>query len=101
MLSVVIFLRAMEYYSGRMESDMRECGNKAVKVDTASTLGQVNSLFIGTLFCFFIFYTDGDVYDGEWKRDTLHGRGKHMWHDGCAFDGDWRDGKRVGQGEYR
>eukprot|EP00826_Nyctotherus_ovalis_P049151 TRINITY_DN5887_c0_g1_i20.p1 TRINITY_DN5887_c0_g1~~TRINITY_DN5887_c0_g1_i20.p1 ORF type:complete len:203 (-),score=11.65 TRINITY_DN5887_c0_g1_i20:222-830(-) len=41
-----------------------------------------------------------DRYEGEWKRNQAHGRGK-FWHiDGDVFEGEWKDDKANGHGVY-
>jgi hypothetical protein len=42
---------------------------------------------------------DGDVYDGEWANDEMHGEGSMYWGstNKQTFKGQWRRGER-GQG---
>ena len=39
---------------------------------------------------------NGDVYFGDVKGRTLHGRGKHTWSDGTVYEGSWEEGKMTG-----
>ncbi|KNC48087.1 CMRP Flagellar component [Thecamonas trahens ATCC 50062] len=41
----------------------------------------------------------GEVYEGEWKADKRHGFGKHVYADGRAYVGPWRRGARHGLGK--
>ena len=45
-------------------------------------------------------YPDGAAYEGDWKDDKKHGQGKLTYPDGAAYEGDWKDGKKHGQGKY-
>ena len=42
----------------------------------------------------------GEVYDGEWKDDKMHGYGVHLFPDGATFEGQYIDGKWEGYGNY-
>lgn len=45
-------------------------------------------------------WPDGARYEGEWRRNKAHGKGK-FWHvDGDVFDGEWKDDKANGYGVY-
>jgi hypothetical protein len=41
-------------------------------------------------------YKNGDVYDGQFSNDLMHGEGKFTTADGVLTVGYWRDGKYVG-----
>jgi len=41
---------------------------------------------------------DGTVYDGEWKRDFMHGAGTLTSPSGEVYRGDFNMGKKHGQG---
>ena len=34
-----------------------------------------------------LFYVDGDVYEGQWKEEKMHGKGVYTYHNGdqCEF----------------
>ena len=38
-------------------------------------------------------YHDGRKYDGDYKDDKKHGRGKFTYKDGGTYDGQWENGK--------
>ena len=43
-------------------------------------------------------YSNGDLYEGEWRNDQRHGRGKFISF--CTgppviYEGSWRDGVKV------
>lgn len=40
------------------------------------------------------------VYDGEYRDDVKHGTGRFLWADGRSYDGEWSMGKRHGRGHY-
>jgi len=42
-------------------------------------------------------YSDGERYEGEWKDDNWHGRGKLTSADGRVREGNWLDHKRDGE----
>ena len=45
-------------------------------------------------------YTDGTVYEGNWKNDKKHGKGKIIYSDGEVYEGEWKNGKMDGKGKY-
>jgi len=47
-------------------------------------------------------YTDGTLYEGEWKRNKEHGYGKLMSTDRkkIIYDGEWERGRMQGTGTY-
>ena len=46
-----------------------------------------------------MIFHDGRVYDGEWKKDGINGRGVMRCADGNVYDGMRVDGNRHGQGK--
>ena len=38
------------------------------------------------------------VYNGDWSKDTRHGKGKYTWPNGNVYDGEWNNGKQHGIG---
>ena len=40
----------------------------------------------------------GDVYDGEWKNDKMHGKGIYKYHNGKEYNGEWNCGDMHGWG---
>ena len=38
-------------------------------------------------------WSDGRVYEGEWKDGNMHGKGKMTWSDGRVYEGEWEDDK--------
>ena len=43
-------------------------------------------------------FTNGDVYEGEWKNGLHHGQGTYTWSSGKKYEGEWKDSKKDGQG---
>lgn len=41
-----------------------------------------------------------DSYEGEFKNNLFHGKGKYEWSDGRSYEGDWVEGKMEGDGEF-
>ena len=31
----------------------------------------------------------GDVYEGQWKDEKMHGKGVYTYHNGDQYDGEW------------
>ena len=38
-------------------------------------------------------FSNGDIYDGNWKNGKMNGKGAMLYHDGAFYQGDWKDGK--------
>lgn len=47
-----------------------------------------------------LYYTSGNVYDGEWRDGAANGIGEKRYANGDVFRGMWRGGKRSGRGSY-
>lgn len=43
---------------------------------------------------------NGDLYIGSFSGKVPHGSGKYLWTDGCMYEGDWRRGKACGKGKF-
>ena len=43
-------------------------------------------------------FSDGQIYDGEWKNGKPEGFGLKFWPDGRRYEGQWILGKPVGEG---
>ena len=39
---------------------------------------------------------NGDVYQGEWKKNKFNGQGTRHYADGTSYSGDWKNHKRHG-----
>ena len=42
-------------------------------------------------------YEDGGKYEGDWKRDRIHGFGRRDLPNGCWFEGNWVNGVKHGR----
>ena len=48
-----------------------------------------------------IFYDkNGDIYDGEWKKDKKEGRGTYIYEDGDVYEGEWKNDCFEGRGIF-
>lgn len=39
-------------------------------------------------------HVNGAKYEGQWKSDMQHGKGKETWNDGSEYVGDYKHGKK-------
>lgn len=46
-------------------------------------------------------YTDGRIYEGDWKDGKWHGYGKAIFPNQDQYEGGYQDDQRHGQGTYR
>ena len=43
----------------------------------------------------------GGKYEGNWKDDKQHGKGKETWNNGDeTYEGDFIEGKKNGKGKF-
>ena len=40
-------------------------------------------------------YSNGAVYEGQWKDGQPHGKGKMKYSNGMIYSGMWREGKFI------
>jgi len=40
------------------------------------------------------------IYEGDFKNDKFHGKGKLNWNDGGVYEGDFFEGEITGKGDY-
>ncbi|KAJ6746735.1 PHOSPHATIDYLINOSITOL-4-PHOSPHATE 5-KINASE [Salix koriyanagi] len=45
-------------------------------------------------------WSDGCVYEGEWRRGMRHGNGKTQWPSGTTYEGEFSGGYMHGAGTY-
>ncbi|XP_022962490.1 phosphatidylinositol 4-phosphate 5-kinase 1-like [Cucurbita moschata] len=43
---------------------------------------------------------NGDLYIGSCLGSVPHGLGKYLWTDGCMYEGEWKRGKASGKGKF-
>ncbi|KAE9603906.1 hypothetical protein Lal_00002062 [Lupinus albus] len=43
---------------------------------------------------------NGDYYMGSFLFNAPHGSGKYLWTDGCMYEGEWKRGKASGKGKF-
>lgn len=46
------------------------------------------------------FYSDGDVYDGEWSQDVYEGKGKETYANKSSYEGSFHKDEKHGEGVY-
>ena len=46
-------------------------------------------------------YADGSIYEGYWKKDLAHGRGRLIDVHGDVYEGEMKEGNLHGFGTYR
>lgn len=47
-----------------------------------------------------MYYSDGSMYDGNWKNGLPDGDGEMTYQNGDTYNGQWKEGKREGYGTY-
>ena len=47
-----------------------------------------------------IKYQNGDIYEGNMRRNKFHGRGKFTYLNGMYYDGYWKHGFEHGLGSF-
>jgi hypothetical protein len=46
-------------------------------------------------------YLNGSIYEGEWRENKKHGRGKFIEADGrIIYNGDWENDYKHGRGTF-
>lgn len=40
-----------------------------------------------------MLFPNDDVYEGEFKNNVFHGKGKYFWNEGDVFEGEFVNGK--------
>ena len=43
-------------------------------------------------------YSNGDMYNGDWKNGVKEGKGTYKYHNGDKYIGDWKSDYKEGQG---
>ena len=46
-------------------------------------------------------WSNKNVYKGDFVNGIKHGKGKYKWPDGCEYEGDYNNGEREGYGTYK
>ena len=46
------------------------------------------------------WYTNGAVYEGEYRNGRVHGKGRATFPSGDSYAGEWREGAMSGTGVY-
>lgn len=45
-------------------------------------------------------FTNGDIYNGKYMKDSKNGEGQYKYKAGNAYSGSWKKGLFDGWGEY-
>jgi hypothetical protein len=45
-------------------------------------------------------FADGGKYSGRFVQDNIQGQGKYNYSDGRVYEGEWRGNKKHGYGDY-
>jgi hypothetical protein len=45
-------------------------------------------------------WSNGEEYEGDFVKGIKHGKGKYTWPDGCIYEGEYNNGIREGKGKY-
>ncbi|KAJ4979566.1 hypothetical protein NE237_010346 [Protea cynaroides] len=48
-----------------------------------------------------VLLLNGESYSGSLLGNMPEGSGKYVWSDGCVYDGEWRSGMRNGRGKIQ
>ena len=48
---------------------------------------------------FIVKWVNGDIYEGNYKDDLMHGYGKMTWADGAVYEGNYKDDVKYGYGK--
>jgi len=70
-----------------MDLNSKEIGWPATSKDAFTKKGQYKS-------------KTGYWYEGEWKNNVKHGRGKFTYLDGKVYEGDFINNKKEGSGVF-
>lgn len=65
---------------------------------SAAVYYDYDSLFLVNCRFNQIFYSNGDVYVGNFKDELFHGNGKFTLSWGSVYEGDWIDGDIARKG---
>ena len=47
-----------------------------------------------------LYYANGDKYTGQFKNDLINGKGTIIYNNGYKFEGNFKDGKKEGKGAF-
>jgi hypothetical protein len=48
-----------------------------------------------------MIFSKGGVYEGDWRKDQREGKGKRIYADGTVYEGDWVNDKLEGKGKIK
>ena len=47
------------------------------------------------------FFESGEIYEGQFDKDEINGKGKYIWNNGEEYEGDFVKGIKHGKGIYK
>ncbi len=94
-LFFVSFLLSFLFVSAQQKLNFTIPISKGATVDYEGAVanGRANGYGKGKL-------SNGNVYEGYWKDNNWHGKGKLSYKEGSVYDGDFVDGKQTGNCIY-
>ena len=95
-------------YSGKFDSDGIPIGEwklqRGKDPEISIKFQEKYNLFIDPIefnaFLGTYTYTDGDIYEGEFKDGKRHGKGKYTFKNGDIYEGEFKNGAKHGKGKY-
>ncbi|CAI0407607.1 unnamed protein product [Linum tenue] len=75
---------------------IRDFSSLSVNGEELHSFSESASFRIGELFL-----TNGESYFGSLLGNVPEGKGKYVWSDGCIYEGEWRRGIRSGVGKIQ
>ena len=89
-----------EIRTGNKKIKLSEASDNEEKIDVDTYEGEYNADLKKEGRGIFRF-TNGDIYEGEFKNDKFEGKGLFRFVNGSTYQGDFKDDKREGRGIFR
>jgi len=86
-------------YTGDFSNDMKHGNGKLEYVENGEMYdgqfdkGEINGKGL-------YIWSNGEEYEGDFVKGIKHGKGKYTWPDGCRYEGEYNNGIREGKGKY-
>lgn len=98
--------REKEEYSKRFEADKLKEANGEIRSRIVAKSYVDGSRYKGQFFqgkrhgVGIYYYSNGDVYGGQWSNDLFDGYGFYIFNSGERYEGELKNGKKHGKGKY-